>query len=115
MNKIGKLTQTRSDILKEIASLGPMRKGTLSEQFLETVRKDGSKRKRGPYMVYTFKEKGKTVSLRIKTQEQARVYREQIRSFRRYQELSGELLKVSQRLADLLAADPGDEKKTSPR
>lgn len=71
MNKTEVLTQKKAEILKKIANLGPMRKGSVTEQFLETKRKDGSKTKRGPYLVYTFKEKGKTKSRRIKGGEQA--------------------------------------------
>jgi len=111
MNNITKLTQRKTEIIKEIAALEPMRKGSLSEQFLETVRADGRKTKRGPYMVYTFKEKGKTVSRRVKDKKRAALYRRQIATFRRFQELSKELLQVSQRIADLSAWGLSDEKK----
>lgn len=113
MKKSEKLTERKLEILKEVAALGPMRKGSLTEQFLETKRKDGSVTKRGPYLVYTFKEKGKTNSRRIKEGQEAQVYREQIATFRRYQELSTELVRLSGRIADLAATETGDQKKTS--
>ena len=112
MNKTEKLTQKKAEILKKIASLGPLRKGSVTEQFLETKQKDGSNAKRGPYLIYTFKEKGKTKSRRIKEGEQARIYRQQIAAFRRYRELSNELVRASQKIADLAAAaETKDEKK----
>lgn len=113
MKKTEKLTERKLGILKEIAALGPMRKGSLTEQFLETKRKDGTKTKRGPYLVYTFKEKGKTLSRRIKHGQEEKVYRKQIATFRHYQELSTELVRLSGRIADLAATETGDQKKTS--
>lgn len=114
MRKTEKLTRKKLEILKEIAALEPMRKGSLTEQFLETKRKDGTISKRGPYLLYTFKEKGKTHSRRIKGDEEAQIYRKQISAFRRYRELSSELVRVAGRIADLRAVETTDEKKTSP-
>lgn len=54
-------------ILEELADLSDMRRGSICEQFVETTGRDGSKRRRGPYCVYTYKEKGKTVSRRLST------------------------------------------------
>ncbi len=113
MKKIEKLTERKLEVLKEIAALGPMRKGSLTEQFLETKRKDGTITKRGPYLVYTFKEKGKTNSRRIKEGQEAQVYRGQIATFRHYQELSRELVRLSGRIADLAATETDGQKKTS--
>lgn len=113
MNEIEKLTQRKTQIVKEIASLKPMRKGSLNKQFLETVRKDGSKTKRGPYTIYTFKEKGKTISRRIKNKDQEALCREQIGEFRRFRRLCSEFVETSQRIADLTASGLSDEKKTS--
>lgn len=114
MNNAEKLLEAKGRLLKQIAALGPMRRGSITEQFVETVDKTGKKARRGPYTLYSFKEKGKTVSRRIgkKSQDQA-LYREQIQAFRQYQRLTGELVEVSQRLADLSVARKADEKKTS--
>ena len=111
MKKIEKLTKRKLETLKKIAALGAMRKGSLTEQFLETKRKDGSVTKRGPYLLYTFKEKGKTKSKRIKEGQEAQVYRDQIATFRRYQELSTELVRLSGRIADLTATETDIKKK----
>lgn len=111
MDPIARFTKRQTEIVREIAALPPMRRGTLSEQFLETVRKDGSRTKRGPYTVYTFKHKGKTVSRRIRTKAQAEAYRQQIQAFRQFQQLSAELVAVSQELADETASAAGVEKK----
>jgi len=117
MNPTTTLIRGKEGILAELAKLGPMRKGSLSEQYVDAVGRDGTKRRRGPYTLYTFKEKGRTVSRRLRGAEQVARYREQIAAFRRFQELTGELARVGQRLADLEAAGGQEEgcKKNSRR
>ena len=114
METIGKLARRRTDIVSQIAALQPMRKGSMCEQFVEATKSDGSTVRRGPYTIYSFKKKNKTCSRRISDPQRAAVYREQIKTFRRFQQLSAELVEVSQRLADLAAEQQGAEKKTSP-
>jgi hypothetical protein len=111
MDSIAKLTKRRAEIVRQIAALPPMRRGTVNEQYLETVRKDGSRTKRGPYCVYTFKEKKKTLSRRLRDKAQAQLYREQIDAFRRFQSLVAELVEVGQALADRTVAEAQQEKK----
>ena len=107
METLAKLTRQRNEILAQLAALGPMRKGSLSEQYVQTVLKDGSKSQRGPYTVYTCKENGKTLSRRLSRQDEVARYREQIATFRRFQQLTADLARIGQQLADLEAA--GDE------
>jgi hypothetical protein len=110
------LARQRQQILDRIAALGPMRPGSITEQHLPTRRADGSLYRRGPYLTYTFKHKGKTRGKHLRQGPQADLYQRQIEAFRRWQELSAELVGVSQRLADLEAADQStDQKKTSRR
>ncbi|MCX7048802.1 MAG: hypothetical protein NTX50_25360 [Candidatus Sumerlaeota bacterium] len=112
MNPSTQLQNRRDEIIKELASLPPMRKGSITQQWLQTVRKDGSKTRRGPYLVYSYKDKNKTISKRVPRQQED-LYRRQIESFRRFQKLSAELVQISQRLADRAASDPDDSKKNS--
>ena len=115
MDTFRKLSARRAEIIEQIAALGPMRMGSITEQFLPHKRPDGSIRRRGPYLTYTFKRKGKTCGKHLRNPEEAERYRCQIQNYRRYQELSAELVQVSQTLADLEAS--GDEgcKKNSRR
>jgi hypothetical protein len=115
MNPSAKLMQTKAELLQAIAALGPMRKGTLSDQYVQATLKDGTPSRRGPYTIYTFKEGGQTVSQRLADRAQIERYRQQIATFRRFQELTAELARVSQRLADLEAAGQDEGKKNSRR
>ncbi len=111
MDTTRRLIQRKNDILSRLATLGPMRKGTLTEQYVQVILKDGSARRRGPYTVYTFKENAKTVSRRLSDPDQIALYRKQIATFRDFQDLTRQLAQVSHRLADLDAAgEPGGKK-----
>ncbi len=112
MKDIDSLRQRRGEIIREIASLDQMRRGSVVEQYVEVVRKDGSKARRGPYPLYSFKEKKKTVSRRLKDRAQAELFRGQIQAFRRFQELTAELVEIGERLSDLAVSGKADVKKT---
>lgn len=113
MNTAEKLMERRNSILKEIVDIGPMRRGSMTPQFVEAVNKKGQKYRRGPYTLYSFKDKGKTVSKRITRDQDEKTYREQIEAFRQFQSLSSELVEVSQSLADSVVSGVDCEKKTS--
>lgn len=115
MDPATKLDARKHQLLAELAALGPMRKGTLNEQYVQTTRKDGTPSRRGPYTLYTFKERGQTVSRRLSDRAQIACYRQQIAAFRRFQELTAELAQVGQQLADREAAGQEDGKKNSRR
>lgn len=113
MNKSSRLLQQKNDILAQLAALGPMRKGSLNEQYLQATLKDGTQTRHGPYCVYTYKENGKTISQRLSRQDEVALYREQIATFRRFQELTAELARIGQTLADLEASGEEGCKKNS--
>ena len=101
MDEHRQLTRQRAQILEQIAALGPMRMGSITEQHLPTRRSDGSIYRRGPYLTYTFKQAGKTRGKHLRDDQEADLYRGQIANFRHFQDLSAQLVQVSQRLADL--------------
>lgn len=107
MDNSRKLTARRAQILEQIAALGPMRMGSVNGQMLPYKQPDGSIGRRGPYLPYTFKQGGKTRGKHLRNQEEAALYQRQIQNYRRYQQLSAELVQVAQSLADLEAS--GDE------
>lgn len=115
MDTYHQLSQQRSQILKQIEALGPMRMGSVCDHYLPTRRKDGTRYRRGPYPTYTFKQGGKTRGKQLHHREEAELYRRQIEAFRRYQQLSAGLVQVSQRLADLEAVGQEGGKKNSRR
>jgi len=107
------LEQKRQTLLQEIAALGPMRRGSLCERMLPQRRRDGSVRRRGPYAMYTFKKEGKTHGRHLPAKQDVELYRRQIQTYRRFEQLARELVALGQRLADLEAGQEG--KKNSRR
>jgi hypothetical protein len=115
MSRIDVLKTRRDEILDEIRSLEQMRRGSVVEQVYESVGKDGVKIRRGPYLLYSFKEKGKTVSRRIKDPELKISYEQQIDAFRRFQELTAQLVRIGEQIADWALSGEEAQKKTLSR
>ena len=111
MTEFESLQTRRAMLLRELANLGDMRRGSVVDQFVERVKADGSKGRTGPYALYSYKDKGKTVSRRITNPEQVRIYRKQIQTFRRFQTLVSEWTSMSERLCDLALLKPEGKKK----
>ena len=114
MSRTDELMAKRQRLLDELAQLKQIRRGSVVEQFVERVREDGTTVRKGPYVLYSFKEKARTVSRRLSKEGEAKVYRKQIAAFRRFQEVTAELLKLGEELSDLaLCGDEKALKKTS--
>lgn len=96
-----KLERQQQQVLEEMGRLGPMKRGTLNEQYLRVPQK-GQKTPalRGPYYVLSRKRGGKTVSQRVAPGEVARVRREMAR-YERFVELSREFVELSEQLGAL--------------
>jgi hypothetical protein len=93
------IDQRRREILAELAGLTRIRRGSVTEQYVETAERRGRVLRRGPYPLYSFKSKGRTVSRRLRG-EQAAVYRDQIAAGRRFQELTHELMELGEALCE---------------
>lgn len=103
----------RRQLLSQIEDLDQIRRGSITEQFVEAVLKDGTKVQRGPYTLYTFKDKGgRTVSRRLTDPAQIAHYRSQIEAFRQFQQCTSELLALGEALCDRAIDDPEAQKKT---
>jgi hypothetical protein len=110
--ELGKLKSRWREILRELSDLSEMRRGSIIEQFMETVNADGTKTRRGPYVLYSYKEKTKTVSLRLSTPELADKYRSQIGAFRRFQDFMQEMVCLGEQISNAVIHDE-DSKKNS--
>lgn len=103
----------RRKLLSQIEDLDQIRRGSITAQFVESVRKDGQKVRRGPYTLYSFKDKGgRTVSRRLRDPAQIAHYRAQIEGFRQFQQCTAEILALGEALSDQAIEDPEAEKKT---
>ena len=105
------LLKRRQEILEQLQNLKQIRRGSITEQFMEAKLKDGTKVRRGPYHLYTFKDKQQTVSRRLCDPAEIRSCRQQIDAFRQFQQLTSELLSIGEQLSDLTVEEASTVKK----
>lgn len=101
MSVITNLEKRRGQILQEMHRIRAMRKGSVIKQYLK-VKKKGKKEPviKGPYWLYTRKEKGKTVGQRLSSDDAER-FREDVDAYHHFQELCREYAEVTERLGEL--------------
>jgi hypothetical protein len=99
------LEEHRQGLLRELADLRELRRGSLTEQYLTVKHADGSKVRRGPYPLLTRKEAKKTVSLRLTDPALVPLYRGQIQALRQFETVVGQLVRVGEQLGDLAVAE----------
>jgi len=112
---LAQIRKRRRELLEEMAKLEEIRRGSLCPQIFEATRKDGTRVRRGPYTLYTRKEKGKTVSRRITAPGQVRRYEQQIQAYRRFELLAGEFVRIGERISDWVLSDDEELKKKRSR
>ena len=101
MTQILNLERRREQILQEMREIRAMRKGSVTQQHLK-VRLKGQDKPvlRGPYWLYTRKERGKTVGRRVSSEAAERL-QEEVAAWHRFQELCQEYAQLTQQLGEL--------------
>ena len=107
--EISQIRARREEIIRELSELEPMRRGSITEQYLEAAGREGERKRRGPYPLYSYKEKGRTISRRLKSREEVERYRCQIDNFRRFEGLIRELVQIGEKMCE--RSEVGVEKK----
>ena len=101
------------DIVEELRDIRPMRPGSICSQKVKYEDKKGKVKRHGPYPILTFKEKGKTVTVRLDCEEKIQVCKEQIANFRRFKEKTKELSDIGKQIADIEMSKTQESKKNS--
>ena len=115
MSRVAQLRTRRERLLAELSELDQVRRGSVVKQYVEAVHKDGTKVRRGPYWLYSYKEQGKTESRRIKAPHEVKKYRRQIEAFRRFERIMRDLVRVGEELSDVALAGEDAVVKKTPR
>lgn len=114
MINLESLSRQWNDVVAQIAALGPMRSGTISSQKVKYRAKDGTEKANGPYLILTFKDKAnKTRTVRLGSSDEADLAESQIASFREFQRLNRELVRIGREMADVQLARKDEGKKNS--
>jgi len=100
MDSLDTLRERKKDLLDKIRTLKDMRQGSIVEQYFEKRNKDGSVVRQGPYLLYSYKIKGKTVSRRLSGVSMAERYQEEINEYRRFEQLCADLVETSHNICD---------------
>lgn len=81
---------------KSLLMLNHVAQGTITERWIERddPKRPGEKKKRGPYFQWTFKRKGKTVTVNL-SQSQAEIYRKAIEENRNLNDIVDQLRAIS--------------------
>jgi len=104
------LEQQRQGLLRQLADLRELRRGSLTEQFLTVRHADGSSVKRGPYPLLTRKQASKTVSIRLTDTALVPLYRQQIQAMRQFEGVIDQLVRLGEQLGDLAIAEAVQKK-----
>ena len=99
MNKIKSLTSMYRHyerLKKRLEGIGLVLQGTISPRNIikQDSHKLGNKRVLGPYYQWTFKEKGKTLTVNL-TASQAKTYQKAINNYRRMKSIIQEMRSIS--------------------
>ena len=63
MDNLKTKEEEKKELTEQILNLKDMRRGSVTEQYYEVKHKDGTVIRQGPYFLYSYKEKGKTIWL----------------------------------------------------
>src|SRR2546430_2203905 len=99
------LEQQRQGLLRQLADLRELRRGSLTEQFLTLKHADGSNDKRGPYPLLTRQEPKKTAFVRMTDSALVPLCRRQIQAMREFETVIDQLVRVGEELGDLAVAE----------
>jgi len=97
MSVLSKLKEARQEILAQIAWIEEMRRGSVIRQLLK-IRLKGKRKPTlsGPYALFTFKQKGKTVSRRLHDLEEIRRLEQQVENYHTFQQLCRRLVEIGE-------------------
>jgi len=97
MSVLSKLRQARQGILTQIALIEEMRRGSVIRQFVKIRLKGQSKPTlAGPYVLFTLKHKGRTVSRRVRDLDEIRRLEHQVENYHTFQRLCRQLLEIGE-------------------
>lgn len=112
-------TAARQSILEELGSITRMRRGTLSERYVERSTPNGGTVRFGPYFKFQVWQDGRNQTRSV-TAEEALLLREDIANFHRFEQLCQQLAQInvqhtlSLRTGQAAAANTAQKKTSGP-
>jgi hypothetical protein len=94
---MNELNKRREELIRDIEAVAKLRRGQLSEQYLEKPGADGSLKRYGPYYLWQSSVKGQKRSERV-GREHAEQVREELKAYQQYKGLCEELADVTEQI-----------------
>ena len=103
MKSIEEISTERQAILKRMADINWMKRGTINEQFLKVKIKGKTEPvSRGPYYVFSRREGSNTASKRLKTGEELDWMRKGVEEYRKFKQLCRQFEELTEQLGEAL-------------
>jgi hypothetical protein len=122
-SRLRTLEAQRDDILRQLAQIGDMRKGSITETFRpcgkpSCVCGSAGHPGHGPYYAYTHKVVGKTRTIQLRAGPRLVRFEREVEAYKRFRALSGRLIEVNEAICEARpepdrATDHAALKKTS--
>ena len=96
---IEKMQQRYQQLGQELATIGYILQGSIHTRVVTVDGENDQKKTRGPYYQWTFKKRGKTVTVNLSAQ-QAEVFQVAIDNHRRLEKILQEMRKLSLKICD---------------
>ena len=95
----------RDTVLKEMAQIGDMRRGSITETFRTCGKSNcacsqANHPGHGPYYAFTTKVAGKTKSVQLRAGSRLRKFEREVDAYRRFKTLSEQLLELNEAICD---------------
>ncbi len=95
------LRRRRQQILGQMSLIGGMRRGSVIRQFLRIkLSGKGKPVLSGPYALFSFKRKGRTISRRIRDFEEVRRLEQQMENYHLFQRLCRQLVEIGEAICE---------------
>lgn len=103
------MLERQESLVRELTTIRFMQKGTISHQRVARTGKGApTKAMRGPYPILTWKQRGKTRSLRLKNEDEVAWAERAVGNHRRFVALCREYEELGEQLAHELRLSPND-------
>jgi len=112
-NTFAALEAERDTVLKEMAHIGDMRRGSITETFRTCGKSNCACRQadhpgHGPYYAFTTKVAGKTKTVQLRAGSRLAKFEREVDAYRRFKALSEQLLKLNEAICDMRSQEEGE-------
>lgn len=107
------LEAEREVVLKKIAQIGDMRRGSITETFRACGKSNCACSQadhpgHGPYYAFTKKVAGKTKTVQLRAGSRLAKFEREVDAYRRFKALSEQLLKLNEAICDMRSQEEGE-------